>query len=107
MAAGVPPELARERVAGQYDAAEGDAGTAAGLFGVWPMNWPAVRLFAELPGACWDHPAMGGHPRGLRRDQVTFELMLRGMRRREWPGLFERLRVMEQEALGVWALRGG
>jgi len=103
VAVGVPPSLARERVAGQYDAAElRDVGD----YPVLPCNWPAVRLFAELPPCCWDHPQGGGRPRGLRREQVTNELMLRGVRRREWPALWERIRVMEREALVQLALRG-
>lgn len=103
VAVGVPEAVARERVAGQYDPAEGrDSGTVA----VMPCNWEAVTLLVQMPASCWRRPAMGGKPEGLRRDQVKDELLLRGVRRRTWPALWERIRVMERVALEEWALRG-
>ncbi len=102
-AVGVPEAEARTAVAAQLDAAEGEAGAQDEL-AVLPCNWQAVQVFAGMPGSCWDLPAMGGAPRGLRRDQLVGELTLRGVRRRDWPALFDRLRVMESAAMEV--LRG-
>lgn len=101
---GVAEDEARACVAAQYDAAEG-AASGDTDYPVLPCNWQAVQVFAGMPGSCWEVPAMGGAPRGLRRDQLVGELTLRGVRRRDWPALFERLRVMESAALEVLRAR--
>ena len=104
VAVGVPEADARARVADQTDPAEA-AGRSTTEMGVLPCNWQAVQVFAGMPGSCWEVPPMGGAPRGLRRDQVVGELTLRGLRRRDWPAIFERLRVLESAALEVWRAR--
>lgn len=102
ISAGVPEADARAAVANQWDAAEQRRdGPAHDCFEVWPENWEAVTLVASLPPAAWDIPLLGGRARGLRRDQVVAEMMLRGIRRARWPGLWERVRVVEEEALAA------
>lgn len=104
-AVGVPEAEARRTLAEQWDPAEPARG-AAGVFAVLPCNWEAVCVMAALPPSAWDVPPLGGKVRGLRRDQVSHELLLRGVRRRAWPALWERIRVMERVALEEWGRRG-
>lgn len=96
---GVPAAEARRGVAAQWDPAEA-RGDASQAYRVMQCNWQAVCLFAELPPAAWDMPPLGGKVRGLRRDQVVNELILRGVKRPAWPTLWERLRVMEDVVIG-------
>lgn len=98
--AGVPEADARAAVANQWDAAEqrGD-GAPDDCFEVWTENWEAVTFVASLPAAVWDIPPLGGRARGLQRDQVVAEMMLRGIRRSRWPGLWEQVRVVEEVVL--------
>ncbi len=94
---GVSESDARAAVAGQWDPAERDH--AHDVFDVWPCNWGAVQIFSELPPSAWDIPQLGGAVRGLRRDQVMHDMLLRGIRRTSWPKLFEQLRVLESAVL--------
>lgn len=102
---GVPEDEARRRVAEQLDEAEADSPAPGGEVGVLPENWPAVRVFLAL-GTQWRMAPMGGAC-GMDYGPIPGVLVMMGLRRREWPSIFERLRVMEQAALEVIRARRG
>lgn len=84
-----------ERLMGQVGGGQGDAD-----FGVWPENWPVARLFLALQTQ-WVSLPFGGVS-GINYAAIT-PAVLRGLGIvwRDWPDVFERLRLMEGEALGV------
>lgn len=99
VAVGVPEAQARRAVATQFDEAESDGAPVGGDVGVLAQNWPAVRVFLAL-GTQWRLAPMGGAT-GLDYGPIPGVLVMMGLRRREWPETFERLRVMEAAALEV------
>ncbi len=104
MAVGVPEALARERVGGQFDAAEGAAPAAADV-PVLRENWAAVRVFVAM-GTQWRYrPAgMGSVPAGLEYAALPGVMGLVGVKRRRRGRVFEQVRVME--AVALEAMRG-
>lgn len=87
---GVPAE--------QIDLLEGQLGGGEQDFGVWPENWPAAQVFLALETQ-WVFRPMGGVV-GINYGAIT-PTVLRGLgvSWRDWPDIFERLRVMERAAL--------
>ena len=71
---------------------------------MWPENWPVVETFAALMTQ-WNVGMSG--PVGLRYESVPIVLRLRGVPRAEWADIFDGERVMESEALRVFAERRG
>ncbi|MBH3360442.1 DUF1799 domain-containing protein [Pseudomonas putida] len=67
---------------------------------VWPDAWPAFRVFEAL-GTQW-RVASGG-PYGLDYNAIPAAASMLGIRRRELTEVFQDLRIMEHEALGVMA----
>lgn len=69
-------------------------------FGVWPENWTVVRAFMDLAGS-WTRgtTADGGGVLEIDRGKIKNTLELMGVKRREWPEVFNGLKVMEAEAL--------
>lgn len=95
---GVPEALARERVADRHDAAEKGA-RPDGELRVLRANWLALRVFLAQAKR-WRHLPMGGLA-GLDATQIESTLRLMGVRRKEWPALFEQLLEMEGAAVEV------
>lgn len=73
---------------------EGESGT-----GIWPEHEQAVNVFAALLTQ-WRMAPQGGVV-GLDYAAIPPTLELLGVEREAWPGLFEQLRVMENEAVKV------
>ncbi|MDT3708174.1 MAG: DUF1799 domain-containing protein [Thiobacillus sp.] len=67
--------------------------------GVWPEHEQAVNVFAALLTQ-WRMAPKGGVV-GLDYAAIPPTLELLGVEREAWPGLFEQLRVMENEAVKV------
>lgn len=67
--------------------------------GVWPEHEQAVSVFAALLTQ-WRMAPMGGVV-GLDYAAIPPALELMAIERADWPGLFEQLRVMENEAVKV------
>jgi hypothetical protein len=69
-------------------------------FGIWPENETAVRTFLELE-AHWTigKTADGTSRLVLDNRQIKDTLELMGVKRREWPEVFNGLKVMETAAL--------
>jgi hypothetical protein len=65
---------------------------------VWPDNWQAVMAFVSLETQ-W-RVGMGG-AYGLDYGAIPPVLMMKRIPRKDWPDVFEALRVMEDEALRV------
>ena len=70
-------------------------------FALWPSNAEAMDFFIALE-RCWVRPPMGGLPERIQRGEMVATATLMGIRRANLPGLFRRIRVMEQEALAAW-----
>ena len=70
--------------------------------GVWPEHWDAVLAFMAL-GTQWNVGMAG--PIGLRYEVIPIVLRMQGVRRQDWPHVFECIRVMEGEALRFFAER--
>lgn len=87
---GASPELLAH-LQGQADACE-----------VWADNWDTVRVFCSL-GTQWRVAAGMAGLVWLGLDYATIPPVLRLMAipRRDWPELFEGLRVMERSAAEV------
>ena len=63
---------------------------------VWPCNVPAVNLFVSL-GTQWRVSFGGAY--GLDYGVLPQVLRMSGVPRKEWPDLFESLRILEDAAL--------
>lgn len=74
------------------DARKGDA-----LCEVYPGNWLAVRAFLAL-ATQWRQAPFGGRV-GLDYTAIMPTLRLMSVPRKEWPDVFDRLRVLEEESL--------
>lgn len=64
---------------------------------MWAENWPALNVFLTL-STQW-RLAPSGHLVGLDYTAIPPALGMLGVARREWPELFEDLRVMERAAI--------
>lgn len=69
---------------------------------VWPENWAAALAFAAMVTQ-WN-VGMNG-PVGLRYEVLPLVLRLRGVPRAQWAEVFDGLRIMEAEALAIFAER--
>ena len=69
-------------------------------FGVWPDNWEAVQLFSGL-STQWRHAGMAGVAVGLDYTAVRAVFDMQAIKRKHWPELLDRIRVLEAEALSV------
>lgn len=67
---------------------------------VWADAWPAFRLFEAL-STQW-RLGQGG-PSGLDYTAVPITAAMLSIKRRDLPGIFPDLRIMEHEALAVMA----
>lgn len=69
-------------------------------FGVWPENEATVGAFLALEGR-WQIGKTAGGAERLRMPSGTIKdtLQLMGVKRRDWPDVFNGLMVMEAEAL--------
>lgn len=74
------------------------------LYPIWPDNQRAVELFLELAPQ-WDRVAeVDGELTRIRLRWDSVEILLRhtnGIPRRDWPQLFNALRIMERAALSA------
>lgn len=86
-----------EAEARDYVAAQGEAAPA--VFGVWADNEEALAVFLRLKRQWRLHP-FSGKPLGLDHAAIPSTLMLMGVPRKRWPGVFDRLAVCEDVALG-------
>lgn len=75
---------------------------AAPAFEVWPEHERAVAVFVRLLTQ-WQVGLAG--PIGLRYEVLPVVLRLLAVPRPEWASLFDDIRVMESEALKVFAER--
>lgn len=86
-----PPSAAEAAAFGlTIEEAQGEA------VGVWPDCLPAVNLFISLQTQ-WRSGYAG--PTGLDYGCVPGVLRMLGVARRDWPGIFDDLRVLESAAL--------
>lgn len=71
-----------------------------GPFGIRPENWDTVRAFLDLSGS-WVRgtTADGQTILEMDRGKIKNTLELMGVKRREWPDVFNGLKVMETEAI--------
>ena len=65
---------------------------------IWPDNAATVNAFIAM-GTQWRTGGMAGLPSGLDYAALPAVLRLTGIKRAEWPEVFEGLRVMEDVAL--------
>lgn len=66
---------------------------------LWPDNVLPVHIFT-LTRTQWRYAGMGGAI-GLIYSELPFVFEMEGIDRKDWPELFQDLRVMEREALVV------
>ena len=90
------------RVFGAPEDVVAQAEAAPAAFPVHPDNWPAVETFLAL-STQWRHAGAPGIPTGL--DYAAIEPTLRLIGHEPTPGLFAGLRLMEAEALNVFAAK--
>lgn len=81
-------------------AEDGGPGGGGTDYGVWPENWDAVEVF-EASQTQWRFAGMAGVPTGL--DMAGVRATCAFLDKAPSRDLLERLRVMEAEALSVWA----
>lgn len=65
---------------------------------VWPDNELAVDLFQDL-ATQWLRAGMAGVETGLIYASIPAVFQIRGIPRKQWPQLFDDIRVMEDAAL--------
>lgn len=63
---------------------------------VWPENWPAVEVFASMLTQ-WRVGVAGMV--GLDYGVLPTVFRMRGIARKEWPEMFDAIRVMEDAAM--------
>jgi hypothetical protein len=93
-------ELAHDLRAFGLTAEAAQVDRSAQPFAVYGCNWPTVQIFV----ATWQQwrvaVGMGGAARlGMDWAQVECALRLSGIKRKNWPQIFNGLMVMEDEAL--------
>jgi hypothetical protein len=66
---------------------------------LWPCNLQAVHIFTSTRTQ-WRYAGMGGAV-GLIYSELPFVFEMEGIDRKDWPGIFSDLRVMERAALEV------
>lgn len=64
---------------------------------VWPCHWPALDAFLGLQSQ-WKRAPFGGLI-GLDYAAIPAFFQLRGIPRKQWPGLFDKIQAMEHAAL--------
>lgn len=64
---------------------------------VWLENWPAVQFFGSLGRGAWQQGMSG--PSGLRYEALPFQFLMRGIKKRDWPAMYDDLLVLELAAL--------
>lgn len=67
---------------------------------VWPDNWQAVCVFSKL-GTQWKRAGMQGAATGLDYAALPAVFQLCGVKRKDWPEMFDDIRVMERAALEI------
>lgn len=65
---------------------------------VWPDNWDAVNVFRNM-GTQWRFTMNG--PIGLDYNALPLVYRMLAIPRKDWPGTFQNLRVLESEAIKV------
>ncbi len=77
------------------------------VFEVWPENWDAVLLFLALRNQWhWVGAGLGGAMRtGLDLQAAKLEMEMAGLDTATAKTVWAQLKVMEDEALDVWAAR--
>jgi hypothetical protein len=73
-------------------------------FHIWPENWSAVGAFASMLTQ-WNVGMAG--PVGLRYESLPVVLRMIDVAEDEWRVIFSAIRVMEGEALRIFAERRG
>lgn len=69
-------------------------------FEVWPDNMPSVEVFLDLSSQ-WRRAGMAGVRTGLDYTAIPAVLALRGIPKKQWPVLFDDIRVMEGAVLSI------
>ena len=69
---------------------------------VWPDNLQAVNVFVAM-GSQW-RAGMAG-PTGLDYASLPVVMRMQGIKRADWPQVFDEVRVLENEALATIAKR--
>lgn len=69
---------------------------------VWPENWPAWTLFAEVSGQ-WRFAGMAGIEVALDYTPLFMRMERMGLSDSEWNDLFADVRVLEKAALSTMA----
>lgn len=64
---------------------------------VWPDNWLVVQFFGSLGHGAWQQGMSG--PSGLRYESLPFQFKMRGIKKRDWPAIYDDLMVLESAAL--------
>jgi hypothetical protein len=64
---------------------------------VWPENWRAVLFFEALGFGNWNMGPNG--PTGLRYEAFKEVRLAQGISGKDWPELFESIRILESAAL--------
>ena len=73
-------------------------------FPVWPENVLVMQIFDDMRGHWVERQTQEGRlPLALDRLQLKCALELMGVKRREWPALFNDIKVMEDAALEALA----
>lgn len=86
---GVSEAEAREFVGGEV---------AEETFAVFPQNQQALGLFLRLKH-CWRLHPFNCKPLGLDYGQMPAVMAMMGIRRKDWPWLFEQISVCERVVL--------
>lgn len=68
--------------------------------GVWPDNMPAVEIFIDL-STQWRRAGMSGVRTGLDYSVLPAVLAIRGIPKKQWPVVFDDVRVMESAVLSM------
>lgn len=91
---------------GMPDEADAVAHRPTPTYDVWPENIEVVNLFCSL-ATQWEFLLEMGTllHRGLNYSRVESALRLMGVKKKQWPRLFNGLQVMEQAALKAYRER--
>jgi Phage related hypothetical protein (DUF1799) len=67
---------------------------------IYPGNWLSVQVFVAL-SHCWRIDSMNGIYQGLDRPSIVATLSLMRVKRKQHPGIFNDLQLMEGEAMAI------